>query len=197
VPLAYVLDDARLKDQVHTAADKVLSLQQSDGWLGPENSTMRTFWARYPLCLGLMNLADANDTWASRVTGALNPFMDYMHTAMQNNYTDYTYKANTTGLEEIDFSWGRVRYADMMIVIMWMLEKNNGSNSQTLIDNMNFLYNGSMKWEDWYNGAVYIKEDLANVLHIPTDNNPLYPYEHGVNVGQGMMRYPRKRGLVC
>jgi hypothetical protein len=44
VPLAYGLDDARLKDQVHSATEIVLGRQAADGWLGPETGTARNFW---------------------------------------------------------------------------------------------------------------------------------------------------------
>lgn len=49
VPLAYGLDDDRLKDQVHSAMGIVLERQFSDGWLGPETGTWRNFWGRMPM----------------------------------------------------------------------------------------------------------------------------------------------------
>lgn len=55
VPLAYVLDDDRLKVQANQFLDYVLDHQQDDGWLGPEttNST-RVIWARSLLLQGMM-----------------------------------------------------------------------------------------------------------------------------------------------
>jgi hypothetical protein len=91
VPLAYTLDDARLKSQVHSAAQYVLDHQQKDGWLGPETGTMRTFWARYPLCLALIGLAEANSTWQAPVLTAMYRFNDLMYTMMQANYSGYIY----------------------------------------------------------------------------------------------------------
>src|SRR5205823_14282405 len=35
VPLAFLLDDARLKTKVHAWVDAILTKQQENGWLGP------------------------------------------------------------------------------------------------------------------------------------------------------------------
>ena len=54
VPLAYGLEDARLKAQVHRFVDYVLANQGHDGWLGPETiEEPRDLWARFPFMLGL------------------------------------------------------------------------------------------------------------------------------------------------
>lgn len=54
VPLAWTLDDARLKEQAKQFLDYVLDHQAEDGWLGPE-TTRRTrgIWARSLLFFGL------------------------------------------------------------------------------------------------------------------------------------------------
>lgn len=72
VALAYSLDDARLKDQVHSSAQMVLDRQEDDKWIDPETGTARNFWARYPLCLGLKQLAEANSTWTEPIVNSLH-----------------------------------------------------------------------------------------------------------------------------
>lgn len=55
VPLAYGLDDSRLKRQVRRFVKYILDHQAEDGWLGPETTpATRDLWARFPLMLGLM-----------------------------------------------------------------------------------------------------------------------------------------------
>jgi len=41
VPLAFLLDDARLKTKVHAWSDAILTKQGDDGWLGPVQDTTR------------------------------------------------------------------------------------------------------------------------------------------------------------
>lgn len=54
VPLAWTLDDARLKEQAKTFLDYVLDHQAEDGWLGPEATReTRGIWARSLLLFGL------------------------------------------------------------------------------------------------------------------------------------------------
>lgn len=91
VPLAYYLDDSRLKDQVHSAVNYILDHQSSDGWLGPEMGTGRNFWARFPLALGLTQLVEVNSTWEEPVVGALHRFSELMHSMLADNYTGMIY----------------------------------------------------------------------------------------------------------
>lgn len=186
VPLAYSLDDDRLKSQVQQVADKVLSMQASDGWIGPEKGGARNFWGRMPFFLGLMNLADADPTYTDKVVGALNKFYPLMHSMMVNNYTGY--KPNPgDSLSEGDTTWGRVRYQDMLISLYWMYENHAGNLSQVLLDNMNFLQNGSLTWNAWYTSGQYIQQNLWDVPgDASTVGGPLYQWEHGVNIGQGL-----------
>lgn len=55
VPLAFGLDDARLKGQVKYFLDYILANQQDDGWIGPETTPhTRGLWGRCYIMLGLM-----------------------------------------------------------------------------------------------------------------------------------------------
>lgn len=55
VPLAFGLDDERLKEQVKYYLDYVLDHQQEDGWLGFETTPQeRGLWGRCLLLLGLI-----------------------------------------------------------------------------------------------------------------------------------------------
>ena len=55
VPLAWTLDDSRLKSQARQFLDYTLDHQAQDGWLGPETTRQtRGIWARSLLCFGLV-----------------------------------------------------------------------------------------------------------------------------------------------
>lgn len=90
VPLAYGLDDERLKAQVHTAASYVLKHQTADGWLGPEVGGDRLLWARFPLSLGLMQLAQANSTWTGSILDSLHRFAELMHDMLSHGGSGYS-----------------------------------------------------------------------------------------------------------
>ncbi|KAI9683415.1 MAG: hypothetical protein M1829_005487 [Trizodia sp. TS-e1964] len=54
VPLAYGLDDARLKLQVKQFVEYVIAHQGGDGWIGPHVPYgSRDLWPRFPFMLGL------------------------------------------------------------------------------------------------------------------------------------------------
>ena len=188
VPLAYGLDDARLKDQVHIAAKYILDHAWDDGWIGPENKTARNFWARMPLFLGFIGLAEANSTWKEQIVPALHKFNGLMNTMLKNNYTGYWYQQGDL-LTADDDTWGRVRSQDMMITLQWMFERHAGDQADMLLENMKMLHDGGLNWEDWYNKQAYfgqrMNEDL-NLLNVNLTNDNYY-YEHGVNVGQGKL----------
>lgn len=181
VPLAYVLDDARLKDQVHSVASIVLSRQGDDGWIGPEApGSDRNFWGRTPFLLGLTQLAEANATgWHQTVVHATVRYFRLAHTMLNNDGEGYT----QCKWNPVDCSWGQVRVHDTILIAQWLLEHAElADKDQTVLwETMDMLYDMSkFKWEDWYTDDKYQK-----VIQDPHPSNPLFPYLHGVNVGQG------------
>ncbi|KAI9711855.1 MAG: hypothetical protein M1820_002000 [Bogoriella megaspora] len=187
VPLAYHLNDDRLKSQVSDAVDAVLGLQADDGWIGPEQGGARNFWARYPFCLGLIQLVEADpDTYQDRVVTALHKYFQLMNSMLHNNGTGYVYQGTIP--EELDqgnFQWGRVRVQDQMISLQWLYEHFPQNNSELLHDNMNLLNNMSISWADYWVNGVFVTQDL-NDVYGGGDGGNLFPYFHGVNVAQGL-----------
>ncbi|KAI9667208.1 MAG: hypothetical protein M1821_000021 [Bathelium mastoideum] len=187
VPLAYHLDDPRLKDQVADAVDAVLGLQASDGWLGPETGASRNFWARYPFCLGLIQLVEADPTtYKDRVVTALHRYFELMNSMLLNNGTGYVFQGSVSGeMDQGDFQWGQVRVQDQIISLQWLYENFPLNNSQLLLDNIGMLINSSISFADYWVPGVFITEDLYDVYGTG-DGGDLFPYFHGVNVGQGL-----------
>lgn len=183
MPLAYGLDDSRLKGQVASAVDYIIRHQQSDGWIGPEVANARNFWARYPLFLGLVNLLEADSSYESTVLPAMRRFVALMNTMLKNNGRGYLPHEGDV-LNSLDHLWARVRVCDMMISLMWMYENRPSNQNQILVENLEMLRRGQIDWAEWYQHGVYIFRDLNTVNTSYTD--AMYAYEHGVNVAQGV-----------
>ncbi|OJD30475.1 six-hairpin glycosidase-like protein [Diplodia corticola] len=197
VPLAYALDDARLKAQVGDAVGKVLALQEEEGsgWLGPEGdgdgANGRNLWARYPLLLGLVGLAEAEpETWGERVVRGMWAFVGGMAGMLEDGGRGYVWREGEEGeggLSEEEFTWGRVRVQDLLVSLQWLWERGETTAEQreVLAGAMRVLIDGAIDWAEWWQEGVFIKEDLNFLDSEPADGER-YPYEHGVNAGQGL-----------
>ncbi|KAE9986374.1 hypothetical protein EG328_005877 [Venturia inaequalis] len=183
VPLAYGMDDERLKDQIRQSVQIVLQRRASDGWIGPEKGGARNFWARYPLFLGMIQLLEADSSYKSSILPALHDFVALQNKMLKNDYEGYLERPGDALTSE-DHGWGRVRVADMMITLQWLYEHDPAGQEVMLMENLDYLRRGQIDWAEWYKEGVYIKEDFST---IPDEKlKPIFPYAHGVNVGQGL-----------
>ena len=173
VPLAYGLNDTRLKLQVEDASDYILNHQQADGWLGPEVVGDRDLWGRFPLFLGLSQLVDAEPDRAAKVIPAMYKFVNLMHSMLVNN----------VGYEEI---WGRVRYPDMLITLQWLYEYHPNGNRNLLLETMYLLDTRGFDWSSYWSEDSFISSDLDSVQPPINDASPLFPFTHAVNAVQGL-----------
>jgi hypothetical protein len=190
VPLAYGVENPalakELKDAVEENVNKVLERQAPDGWLGPETieSKTRNLWGRMPLLLAFTQLLDADpQRYSKTMLPALRKYLDLAHSMLKNNGTGYL-GAHGDVLSDEDHGWGRVRAADMMITLQWLVEHDqDGGQKQKHLETMDMLRSGMLDWADWYNNH-YIPKDFSQ---LPEDAlKPYFPWTHGVNVGQGL-----------
>jgi Beta-L-arabinofuranosidase, GH127 len=183
VPLAYGSNDQRLKTQVLEAADYIISHQQEDGWLGPETDLKkRNFWGRYPVFLGLMQLAEAESkmTHPGTIVPAMHRFVNLMQSMLSNGYQGYVWHPG----DEFDEQWGRSRAADMVLALQWLYEKYPAGNARNISDCMIFIYKQAYDWSYWFRQEDYIKADL-DTLPVGLTTS-LFPFIHVVNAAQGL-----------
>ncbi|MCJ1388159.1 hypothetical protein MMC18_001004 [Xylographa bjoerkii] len=170
VPLAYALDDVRLKAQIRNATQYVLAHQQASGWLGPEVvHDSSTLWARFPFFLGLMQLVEADSDFAPQVIPAMHKFVNLMHSLLLDG-------KNTSEV------WGRARYADMILSLQWLYETYPENNAEVLIETMQRLKDHGLDWAGYYTEQNYIFDDLDTVSNTAGD----FSFVHAVNAAQGL-----------
>jgi hypothetical protein len=185
VPLAYTLQDERLKRQISSSVDHVLKNQSSDGWLGPESkeSGLRNLWARYPFLLGLTRLLEADPSYSPRVLPALRKFVGLAHDMLANNGTGLLQQQKGDALSEENHGWGRARLADFLLSLQWLFENDDQADHAMLLDTMRIAKDSALEWHEWYTDANYTKGDLNQ--EPPKTTALKFPFLHGVNVAQG------------
>ena len=186
VPLAYTLQDDRLKGDVNKVITKILHLIQPDGWIGPETieSGNRLIWARTLVFLGLTNLVEADPTtYQKPILDAMYRFNSLMNTMLKDNGTGMIYHEGDKPSAD-DYVWFRSRSQDMVVSLQWMLDHFPGNQSDILKENIGMIHQYSFKWEGWYTEQSYIKADLNTVPAGLADQE--WPFLHGVTVAEAL-----------
>lgn len=179
VPLAFTIKNDALQGQVTAVARRVLDLQTPDGWIGPESLEQRNFWARFPFFLGLTQLAEVDRRWEEDVVKGLRKFMFLANAMLRDNGRGFVVCP-----DGVDCSWGQARVPDMIITIQWLLDRphlvaHDAEFLNVLWENMDMFHAlNPIKWHDWYTNETYPKV-------VDPQNDNLFTYIHGVNVGQG------------
>lgn len=188
VPLAYGLDDQRLKDQVHAATEYVLNNRVAlDGWIGPEKGGYRLLWARTLLFFAWTNLVDANSTWEEPIVTAMHNFNSLMNSMLKDNGTGLVPQKNGV-LDSGEYFWFLSRTAEMIVSLEWLYEKHPRGQENILLENMKMLHSYGYKWEDWFSKDEYAFKDLYDLPANVT--NDFFQFLHGVNVGEGEIKQP-------
>ena len=200
--LAYGLDNARIKSNVHTALDYVLEhMVAPDGWIGPEKSGPgggdRLIWARTLLFWAFTNIAEVpGSNYTKPLVTAMHNFNSLMITMLENNGTGLVPQVDST-LDAGYYFWGRGRVQDLILSLEWLYDNYPEGKEDELLQGMKLLHHYGWNWEDWYDEKAYPFRDLNSYSDDFTNNN--FQFLHGVNVGEGthpaVDDFPRLRSL--
>ncbi|KAI9893079.1 MAG: hypothetical protein M1814_000626 [Vezdaea aestivalis] len=170
VPLAYGLDDERLKGQVKWFVDYVVDHIPEDGWVGPPlPDGGHDLWGRFPFMLGLTQLLEADPSYVSRVLPVMFRFQEIMNGMLHDNNRGYS-------------GWGAARGHDMMMTTQWLLEHHPEGQKQLLVDNLWMLKAGAFDWSQFFSKAMFPK---GNLDMLPDAGIP-FEFVHVVNLGQAL-----------
>ncbi|SDS19080.1 beta-L-arabinofuranosidase domain-containing protein [Microlunatus soli] len=133
LPLAYVLDDQDLIDQVRPWVEWMIGSQRADGWFGPAGND--DWWPRMVACKVLCQHHDA--TGDDRVPELLSRYFRYQ--------LDNLVQRPLSG-------WGRVRGADNVLSVLWL---HRLTGDDWLLELADLLL---AQTEDW---GRYLTEDLV------------------------------------
>ena len=121
VPLAYLTDDPRLKAKVKRWMDYILSHQQKDGWLGPDQS---------PPPSGVPAGApapDARDPWPQFVI--LKAMAQYQEATGDPRVIPAMERELFTLNNQLDqrhlFAWNYFRWEDLLVTLFWLYDRTH------------------------------------------------------------------------
>lgn len=124
VSLAYVLNDAGLKQKAQKWMDWLLDHQGADGFIGPKSND--DWWPRMIATYALRDYYEA--TGDPRVLPVLDKYFHYMLANLP-----------ARPLKE----WGKSRAGDQMDVALWLYNRNGDTNLLTLV---NLLHQQAYDW---------------------------------------------------
>jgi hypothetical protein len=163
VPLAYLLDDARLKAKVQKWMDYIITHQQPDGWLGPiktKNSQPYDPWPAFIILKVMSQYAQVSGD--PRVEPAMLRCCQKLNSLLDTN-----------PLSE----WANARWGDLVLSVYWLYDRN----PQPWL--LEFAAKIQKQGLDW-------KQHFANFKY--TDRVPykdIHHWTHGVNNAMSLKAY--------
>ncbi|KAJ5203359.1 hypothetical protein N7449_005438 [Penicillium cf. viridicatum] len=184
VPLAYILDDERLKAQANQFLDYVLSHQAADGWLGPETSKeTRGIWARCLLLLGMVAHATAEPDRRDEIIQTMLRFTRLVHTMVHDNYQGYL---SHEGDRFDPLKFGLARAHELSTTLQWLYENVDEADQPVVWETMDRMWTGAeIGGRDWTQCFV------PGVFPTAACLKPQPNFYHGVNVAQEIPDEPR------
>ena len=139
IPLAYLLQDAKMIAKVEKYMIYIIEHQFEDGWLGPKDSNVKNPEAK-----------DRYDIWAQFL--ALKVLIQYFEITKDKRVITSVEK----GLKKINsainwvplFDWGQARWFEAIIAIYWLYEK---APEQWLLDLVVKLEAQGFGWKTFFN----------------------------------------------
>jgi hypothetical protein len=170
VPLAYLLDDQRLKAKAQKYIDWALNHQSPDGMIGPTTNT--DWWPRMVMLKALAQYQEA--TGDARVVPVLARYFSYQLKELPNRPLR---------------DWGKFRCQDNALIALWLY---NRTGDPQLIELVRLLHQQGYDWQAQFADFKYTTPVTAQMIKLDQDQG-LTDYSlatHGVNNGQALKAAP-------
>src|SRR6202522_2690724 len=170
VPLAYLLDDQRLKAKAQKYIDWTLNHQSADGMIGPTGNN--DWWPRMVMLKALAQYQEA--TGDKRVIPVLERYFSYQLRELPNRPLR---------------DWGKFRWQDNALIALWLY---NRTGDPHLIELVRLLQPPGYDWQALFADFKYTTPVTTQMIKLDQDQG-LTDYSlatHGVNNGQALKAAP-------
>ena len=170
MPLAYLLDDARLKAKAQKYIDWTLNNQAANGMLGPRSND--DWWPRIVMLKVLTQYHEA--TGDPRVIPAMQRYFEYQLAEMPKRRLR---------------DWGKFRWQDEALSVIWLY---NRTGNAKLLDLLQLLHAQGYDWVAEYANFQYTERITAEAIKLKEGGGlkDLALATHGVNNGQAIKTGP-------
>jgi len=170
IPLAWQLDDARLKAKAQKFIDWTLEHQAANGMIGP--ATNNDWWPRFVMLKSLTQYEEC--TGDARVIPVMERYFRYQLGELP-----------TRPLRD----WGKFRWQDEVLTVLWLY---NRTGSAWLLDLARLLHQQGFDWQAQYANFQFKQRMTAEFLKLQEGEGlkDLALSTHGVNNGQAIKAGP-------
>jgi len=169
VPLAYLLDDARLKTKALRYIDWTLSNAAPNGMIGPKAND--DWWPRMVMLKALAQYQEA--TGDPRVIPVLEKYFAYQLQELLNRPLR---------------DWGRFRWHDEVLVVLWLYNRNGDPK---LLDLVRLLHQQGFDWQAQFADFQFTQPITSEYIRLNSEENKeLGLASHGVNNAMAIKASP-------
>ncbi len=170
LPLAYLLDDDRLKAKAQRFVEWTLTHQQPDGMIGPASNN--DWWPRMVMLKALAQYEEA--TGDPRVVPVLQKYFAHQLEALP-----------ARPLRD----WGRFRWQDNAMVVLWLY---NRTGDPKLLDLAKLLHSQGFDWQADFANFRFTEAVTPEKIKLDQNNGlgESALASHGVNNGQALKAAP-------
>jgi DUF1680 family protein len=170
IPLAWQLDDDRLKQKVHRCVGYMIENQPEDGWIGPRGDEATN-----------LDRSRANDSWTCAL--AAKVLAQYHDVTGDQKVLDALVKFLKTVNDMLDinplFNWGYYRWYELLVGIYYAYEK---TGDESLLEVARKVHAQGNDWP-----ATFAGQDIT----VPTPRQGKWKwYKHVVNIAMTIKGYP-------
>jgi len=169
VPLAYLLDDAKLKAKVQKWVDWTLTHQRPDGSIGP--LTNQDWWPRMIMLKALTQYQEA--TADPRVIPLMQRY--------------FAFQARELAKRPLQ-DWGKYRWQDELVSVLWLY---NRTGDPSLLNLASALHDQGYDWKQQFDHFEYTQKTNRSILEGPGAGLPDRAMQtHGVNNAMALKMSP-------